>query len=638
MENICFTKPNNHLSLAQKKLFKQTNKSLCKLKTNKFRAQPVKLAMSTLNFWKKIKTPNLKEIQYLNFVKYNCIQIKISNSQADEKISIVLKLNTLKTLDVMYQPWFTTLGTVLILVNLENGQLNLINTTKVQSINIFRSKEYVTFKTSLVSYKTKYTTFKYLNKSYKIKNCKLTKQMNDSKLSKLMRLKSVLKSKIKKSNHNLIKITHFFKKPVKKFSKKWYYFEYKKSKRFKTKYDGRDLKNAPLLSLRFLKRSNFKKRLFFRFQDKIKFIKDFIIEEIARKKRLKVLLGDKSTKVKRKKKNRLKYFKYSRFAIKKKTKTFKILNMHIKKQGSASSNSLLAVVNKNTKRYIKKKKVIKIKLIQRLFLKKSKNTPKKTSKRSASSKNLKGIIKRINKQINYRIKWFNYYEFKSFRWKFHRKRWYFTMSRWKRLAEFRRMLRNAWRSHRKLQKNFLFIKLLRANFKHILGITEGELLEKWTKIRRGTNLNNSISSVEYLNQSLQLKLDGLSLFLGFAPNRLMAQEFIHFGGLRVNGSVSTDKNFSLHQGDMLQLDTKIIQEIRALYKDTHWNSVRARLKFTPFLQTQWSIMLFMLIRWPQNYELFEESILNQRWVRFFIRYFPVRISKYKKAKIKWYKY
>jgi hypothetical protein len=89
---------------------------------------------------------------------------------------------------------------------------------------------------------------------------------------------------------------------------------------------------------------------------------------------------------------------------------------------------------------------------------------------------------------------------------------------------------------------------------------------------------------------------------------------------------------------MLQLDTKVIQEIRVLYKDAHWNSVRARLKFVPFLQTQWSIMLFMLIRWPQSYELFEESILNQRWVRFFIRYFPVRISKYKKAKIKWYKY
>jgi ribosomal protein S4 len=68
---------------------------------------------------------------------------------------------------------------------------------------------------------------------------------------------------------------------------------------------------------------------------------------------------------------------------------------------------------------------------------------------------------------------------------------------------------------------------------------------------------------------LQLKLDSLSLFLGIAPNRLMAQEFINFGGLRINGNVITDKNFSLHQGDMLQLDTKVIQEIRVLYKDAH---------------------------------------------------------------------
>jgi hypothetical protein len=89
---------------------------------------------------------------------------------------------------------------------------------------------------------------------------------------------------------------------------------------------------------------------------------------------------------------------------------------------------------------------------------------------------------------------------------------------------------------------------------------------------------------------------------------------------------------------MVQIDLKVNQEIQTLYKPTHWSSVRARLKFTQFLQVQWSLMLFMMVRWPHNYELFNESMLNQRWVRFFIRYFPVRIAKYKKAKVKWYKY
>ena len=88
-------------------------------------------------------------------------------------------------------------------------------------------------------------------------------------------------------------------------------------------------------------------------------------------------------------------------------------------------------------------------------------------------------------------------------------------------------------------------------------------------MRRGTNLNNTISSIDYLNQSLQLKLDGLSMFLGLAPNRLMAQELVRFGGLRVNGLVVTNTNFSLHQNDMLQIDSKTIQSIRTLYKDAH---------------------------------------------------------------------
>ena len=68
---------------------------------------------------------------------------------------------------------------------------------------------------------------------------------------------------------------------------------------------------------------------------------------------------------------------------------------------------------------------------------------------------------------------------------------------------------------------------------------------------------------------LQLKMDGLAMFLGLAPNRLMARELVHFGGLRVNGSVVTYSNYSITQGDMVQIDKKVIEEIRAFYKKIH---------------------------------------------------------------------
>ena len=64
-------------------------------------------------------------------------------------------------------------------------------------------------------------------------------------------------------------------------------------------------------------------------------------------------------------------------------------------------------------------------------------------------------------------------------------------------------------------------------------------------------------------------MDGLAMFLGLAPNRLMAQELVHFGGVRVNGMVVTDKNYSIKQNDMVQIDLKVNQEIQSLYKATH---------------------------------------------------------------------
>lgn len=79
----------------------------------------------------------------------------------------------------------------------------------------------------------------------------------------------------------------------------------------------------------------------------------------------------------------------------------------------------------------------------------------------------------------------------------------------------------------------------------------------------------NISPVDYLNQALQLKMDGLTMFLGLAPNRVMSQELIHFGALRINGLVVTNINHSVSQNDMVQIDSKVNQEIQQLYQSTH---------------------------------------------------------------------
>lgn len=248
------------------------------------------------------------------------------------------------------------------------------------------------------------------------------------------------------------------------------------------------------------------------------------------------------------------------------------------------------------------------------------------------------LLNSYTQSHNREIKLANYIQFRAFRWKYYVKRWYSKISRWKRLAIFRRLMRTAWRNYRKLKKNFIFIKLFRANLSHIMGISEPELLNKWIKVRRGDSVNTTQPIVTRFNQSLQLKMDGMAMFIGLAPNRPLAQELVKFGGMRINGLVLTDINHSMALNDILQVDLKVNRYIRSLYKDTHWGSVRKRIRYSRFLQVTWPLMLFTMVRYPHSYELLEESILNERWVRFFIRYFPIRISKYKKAKVKWYKY
>lgn len=130
-------------------------------------------------------------------------------------------------------------------------------------------------------------------------------------------------------------------------------------------------------------------------------------------------------------------------------------------------------------------------------------------------------------------------------------------------------MRAAHSKYRKLRKNFLFIKLMRASFTQILGINEGDLLRTWAKVRRGCNDNSTSPALTRFNQTLHLKMDSLALFLGLAPNRPLAQEFVRFGGMRINSMVVTDINHSMRPLDVLQIDLRINGFIRHLYKAAH---------------------------------------------------------------------
>jgi hypothetical protein len=255
-----------------------------------------------------------------------------------------------------------------------------------------------------------------------------------------------------------------------------------------------------------------------------------------------------------------------------------------------------------------------------------------------SKKRIK-ILKFINKILYLNRKLHLFYSknmYKSFKWKFILRKWFYSYSKWKRLSVFNVLIRQAWDDYRKLKKNFFFIKLFKANFNYLIGINEHDLLNKWVSIRR--NNNNNADVVGRFNQMLQLKLDSLVLFLGFSTTRFMSQELVRCGCVRINGSVSTNINNSIDLNNIIQFDLNIKNNLKKLYKLNHWLVIKSRLKYSSFIHILWPLLMFTLVRRPNTYELLEESIFNERWVRFFIRYFPIKVSHYSKPKIKWYKY
>lgn len=268
----------------------------------------------------------------------------------------------------------------------------------------------------------------------------------------------------------------------------------------------------------------------------------------------------------------------------------------------------------------------------------SKQTLNLIKNNDSNNNKLKLYSYNLSKHIDDNNKWMNYYIKKSFKWKFFKKRWHYRYSKWKKLLYFKKLMRRAKDSYRKIQKNFIFIKLFRTNFNNFMGINEEEVINKWFKLRRSNNNNDNTNIVARFNQMLQLKLDGLVIFLGLSPSRFLAQELIRCGGLRINGIIITNKNHFLNLNNILQVDLQVKEDLKLFYSFNHWIKVKARLKYVEFLQVMWPMMMFMLIRWPYNHELYEDSVLTSRWLRFFIRYFPIKISKYKKLKVKWYKF
>lgn len=228
----------------------------------------------------------------------------------------------------------------------------------------------------------------------------------------------------------------------------------------------------------------------------------------------------------------------------------------------------------------------------------------------------------VNHQINRRLL---SSEYKMFLWKLKKKHSYHQQSRWKQSAAFKFLFLKAEKSYRKINKNYLFVKLFKVTMHQMLGLSNTELQKLWLKTRRGFSHSFSVLSLHHLSTMLTFKLDNLALLLGLRQNKYAAIELVKAGFFKVNGLIVNNANFTLFLFDVLQLNLDKVQASSLL----NLSSLCHNTNFMPFFQSLWSIASFVLVRYPYNFELVSESAITDRWLRFYLRYYSIKTANIK---------
>jgi hypothetical protein len=89
---------------------------------------------------------------------------------------------------------------------------------------------------------------------------------------------------------------------------------------------------------------------------------------------------------------------------------------------------------------------------------------------------------------------------------------------------------------------------------------------------------------------------------------------------------------SVGPGDIFQINIKAVVNTHSIINYQKWNNFAHHNKNFPFIQADWSSMLFLIIKWPGQHELIAPKFLSERWLRYYIRHFPTRIQKYRSVK------
>lgn len=208
-----------------------------------------------------------------------------------------------------------------------------------------------------------------------------------------------------------------------------------------------------------------------------------------------------------------------------------------------------------------------------------------------------------------------------------------------RLSVFKNFFKKQFSRFRHISKNRLFISLFRAHFSSITGFKEKQLMFMWFNFRRKhTKFWGTANLVSKFSQSILLTATHLAMFFGIAPTLSAARALVNVGALIINGVPCVSSSTFARPGDTLQVTPNLWVRARRFYFYQQWSYLKLKLSRVSFFQVDWSMLLFTLVTWPKTYELVAPSYLSERWIRYYIRHFPVRNRKYQKVKMIWKAY
>lgn len=212
-----------------------------------------------------------------------------------------------------------------------------------------------------------------------------------------------------------------------------------------------------------------------------------------------------------------------------------------------------------------------------------------------------------------------------------RYRWFFKpkLSKFK---LFKKFFKRSLKRFRKINKNRLFVEKFRSHFSRLTGFKEKSMFQMWLPIRRNYNQYwSTTNAVARFSQSLILTPPSFMVFLRISPSLAASKHLVKSGAVSINGSSIT--NFTVFKpGDIMQLNVGVWRAARSFFSYQRWQADFRNLQQVPFLYVDWSSMLFFMLRWPHRHELVAPSFLSERWVRYYIRLFPVKTGKFKRAK------